>query len=49
LQIIKQVKKLIYVKDVSDITAMPYVARELMLVKVRTVPQFFLTNLLGGG
>ncbi len=34
-QIIKQVKKLIYVKDVSDITSVPYVARELMLVKVR--------------
>lgn len=34
LQIIKQVKKLVYVKDVSDITSVPYVARELMLVKV---------------
>jgi acetolactate synthase small subunit len=33
-QIIKQVNKLIYVKDVSDITSVPYVARELMLVKV---------------
>jgi acetolactate synthase small subunit len=41
MQIIKQVKKLIYVKDVSDITAMPYVARELMLVKVRAVLQLF--------
>ncbi len=29
-----QVNKLIYVKDVEDITATPYVARELMLVKV---------------
>lgn len=34
-KIIKQVKKLVYVKDVSDITSVPYVARELMLVKVR--------------
>lgn len=34
-KIIKQVNKLIYVKDVSDITSVPYVARELMLVKVR--------------
>jgi acetolactate synthase small subunit len=30
----QQVKKLAYVKDVEDITATPYVARELMLVKV---------------
>jgi hypothetical protein len=30
-----QVKKLVYVKDVEDITAVPYVARELMLIKVR--------------
>jgi acetolactate synthase small subunit len=29
------VKKLVYVKDVEDITAVPYVARELMLIKVR--------------
>jgi acetolactate synthase small subunit len=28
------VKKLVYVKDVEDITAVPYVARELMLIKV---------------
>eukprot|EP00878_Enallax_costatus_P009094 GHUV01009507.1.p1 GENE.GHUV01009507.1~~GHUV01009507.1.p1 ORF type:complete len:386 (+),score=83.20 GHUV01009507.1:826-1983(+) len=34
-KVIKQVKKLIYVKDVQDITATPYVARELMLIKVR--------------
>eukprot|EP00882_Tetradesmus_deserticola_P010476 GHRQ01011065.1.p1 GENE.GHRQ01011065.1~~GHRQ01011065.1.p1 ORF type:complete len:482 (+),score=214.19 GHRQ01011065.1:666-2111(+) len=34
-KIIKQVKKLVYVKDVEDITAVPYVARELMLIKVR--------------
>uniref|UniRef100_A0A383WQ25 ACT domain-containing protein n=1 Tax=Tetradesmus obliquus TaxID=3088 RepID=A0A383WQ25_TETOB len=34
-KVIKQVKKLVYVKDVEDITAVPYVARELMLIKVR--------------
>lgn len=34
LQVIKQVKKLVYVKELSDITSVPYVARELMLVKV---------------
>jgi hypothetical protein len=33
-----QVKKLVYVKDVEDITAVPYVARELMLIKVRHGP-----------
>ncbi len=34
-KIMKQVEKLVYVKDITDITAVPYVARELMLVKVR--------------
>lgn len=29
-----QVSKLVYVKDICDITATPYVARELMLIKV---------------
>lgn len=29
-----QVKKLVYVKDLQDITSRPYVARELMLIKV---------------
>jgi acetolactate synthase-1/3 small subunit len=33
--LIKQVKKLVNVKACEDITAKPYVARELMLVKVR--------------
>eukprot|EP00879_Flechtneria_rotunda_P028807 GHRR01031033.1.p1 GENE.GHRR01031033.1~~GHRR01031033.1.p1 ORF type:complete len:317 (+),score=98.16 GHRR01031033.1:434-1384(+) len=34
-KVIKQVNKLVYVKDLVDITAVPYVARELMLIKVR--------------
>lgn len=31
-------RKLVNVKDVTDITSVPYVARELMLVKVRAFP-----------
>lgn len=31
-----KVNKLVYVKDICDITATPYVARELMLIKVTT-------------
>ena len=30
------VRELVNVKDVADITSVPYVARELMLVKVRS-------------
>lgn len=36
--LIKHVKKLVNVKACEDITAKPYVARELMLVKVRCTP-----------
>lgn len=36
--LIKHVKKLVNVKDCEDITTRPYVARELMLVKVRCAP-----------
>jgi acetolactate synthase I/III small subunit len=37
--LLKHIRKLVNVKDVSDITSVPYVARELMLVKVRATPQ----------
>ncbi|KAI8474701.1 MAG: small subunit of acetolactate synthase-domain-containing protein [Monoraphidium minutum] len=37
-KLIKQVKKLVNVKACEDITSRPYVARELMLVKVRCTP-----------
>jgi acetolactate synthase-1/3 small subunit len=36
--LLKHVRKLVNVKDVTDITSVPYVARELMLVKVRAFP-----------
>jgi len=36
--LLKHVRKLVNVKDVADITSVPYVARELMLVKVRCPP-----------
>jgi len=36
--LLKHIRKLVNVKDVTDITSVPYVARELMLVKVRATP-----------
>jgi acetolactate synthase I/III small subunit len=34
-KIVKQLEKLVYVREVTDLTDVPFVARELMLVKVR--------------
>ena len=34
-KLLKQLSKLIYVRDITDLTNIPFINRELMLVKVR--------------
>lgn len=41
--LIKQINKLVYVHKVTDLTDVPFVTRELMLIKVRK-PRFWLES-----
>ena len=48
-KLLKQLSKLIYVRDITDLTNIPFINRELMLVKVRIYLRALLQSCSQGG
>ncbi len=47
-KLLRQLNKLVFVQSVTDLTAMPFVNRELMLIKVRALRTHAAAPPLGG-